>query len=473
MKYKIWVTLSCLIICGCAVGPDYKKPSLPLPETYKEAPKGWKYATPNDECDRGPWWEIFHDPKLNELVQESNVHNQNIAIALHQYEQSKAIVQEAQAAFFPTLSGGGSVIRSQQSSRANVQTTNSKTKAPALTNYIVSLTGSWEPDLWGGVRRNVESATAQKEASLAQLKLVQLSTQALLAIYYFELRGLDVNQQLLNRSVDSLKKILDITKNRYKAGTAGREDVLQAESQLKSMEANAIDNGILRAQYEHAIAVLIGQTPSTFSLTSHPLNATLTSNAPIIPLEFPSDLLERRPDVAQAERLMAAANAQIGVAVAAYFPSLTLSGLYGYNSTILSQLFTSPARFWSIGAQLVETIFDGGLRTAKVAAAKAAYYQNVANYKQVVLTAFQDVEDLLVSLRLLNEEEKVQQEAVNAAQHSLQILMNQYKAGTVATLDVLNAALNADIADRALNAVVYRKMTSTVGLIRALGGGIY
>jgi len=323
---------------------------------------------------------------------------------------------------------------------------------------------SWEPDIWGSVRRNVEATTASAQASAALLAATRLSAQASLAQYYFELRGLDTDQKLLDDTVQEYKKILRYAKNRYASGVDSEADILQAKGQLENAQASAINNGVLRAQYEHAIAVLIGVPPAEFSLAPHPLRAT----PPPIPIEVPSELLERRPDIAQAERLAAEANAQIGVAVAAYYPTLSLTGS---ASTMAKKLFSVPSLSWTLGSQLADTIFDGGLRSATVKAAQAAYCANAASYRQIVLAAFQDVEDNLAALRILAKQSSYQNQAAVDAKKSLQLTLNQYRAGTVDYNSVLLAQVSAFSAEKTAADLIYLRMTTAVGLIKALGGG--
>ncbi len=475
----VWLILT-ISLTACTVGPDYVRPKVSVPQQFKEAAKGWKVANPQENCDRGEWWRVFNDPVLNDLENKLNVANQNIAVAFAQYKQARALVCAARAAYYPTVTSSAGVTKEQLASGPSANTSSTQTSATGTSissgttslnrrPSIVALTleATWEPDLWGSVRRSVEAATAGAQASKDQFALVKLSSQASLAQYYFELRSIDVNQKLLDESVEKYKKLLKITHNRYNAGTASQADILQIKSQLEAQQALAIDNGINRAQYEHAIAVLAGENPSCFTLK--PLYSRVV--VPSIPLEVPSSLLERRPDIAQAERLMAQANAKIGVAVAAYYPTLTLSGIGGYSGSSLSHLFSAPNQFWILAALLSETLFDGGLREANVLFAKAGYEESVATYRQTVLAAFQDVEDNLASLRILDAEAKVQLEATQTAQKSLTITTNEYKAGTVGTLEVLNAEITDLTAEMNLNNVQYRQMTSAVGLIKALGGG--
>ncbi|OJV85741.1 MAG: RND transporter, partial [Gammaproteobacteria bacterium 39-13] len=428
---------------GCTVGPDYQRPSVQIPEQYKEAPVGWKFASPNDECSNEEWWRVFNDSQLDALEVRLEISNQNIKAAFYQYMQARALVTQARAAYFPIISGFGSVTREKSATSSALSSTavsglsagtgSTPTVGAPFTNYHLELDASWAPDIWGSVRRTVEGAVAGAQASAAEVAATRLLAQASLAQFYFELRGLDGDQKVLDDTVKNYQKLLRITQNQYKAGTASRANVLQAQSLLELAEVQAIDNGILRAQYEHAIAVLIGVPPAEFCIDANPIAFT----PPFIPAALPSTLLERRPDIAQAERLVKQANAQIGVAIAAYFPVLTLTETGGYNATKLANLFSKPAQFWSLGAQLADTLFDGGLRSGQVEAACATLHQTVAQYRQTVLTAFQDVEDNLAALRILNEEFNKQKQAVNTATAALDVVLNSYKAGTAAFADVL------------------------------------
>jgi NodT family efflux transporter outer membrane factor (OMF) lipoprotein len=464
-----------LFLVGCTVGPNYKQPKIFVPEHYKEAPAGWKFATPNDTFSMH-WWTVFDDPILDELEGKLNISNQNIALAYAQYMQARAQVTQARSAYYPVVSANASVTREKSAASSNRSESTISGLGPGIqtlsvgkpfTNYHLELDASWAPDIWGAVSRSVESSVANAQASAAQVAAVALLTQASLAQYYFELRGLDGDQRVLNETVNHYKKLLQITTNQYRAGTVSRANVLQTQSQLELAEVQAIDVGILRAQYEHAIATLIGVPPSC--LTISPQNKIL--RPPAIPLEIPCTLLERRPDIAQAERSVASANAKIGVAIAAYFPVLTLTGTGGFNSTSLSTLFSKPAQFWSLGAQLADVIFDGGLRRGQVDEAKAVYCQTVAQYRQTVLAAFQEVEDNLVALRILALEREKQAEAVKTAQKSLDVVLNGYKAGTIPFADVLNAEITLNTAEKGLIDIAYRQMIAAVILIRALGGG--
>ncbi|AVR09198.1 efflux transporter outer membrane subunit [Burkholderia thailandensis] len=450
-----------VLLAGCAVGPDYHRPDAAIPAAYKEAPPGWKVAQPADRADRGPWWSIYDDPQLNALVDKLNASNQTVAQYAAAYRQARALVAQARASYFPTLGLTAS------ESRASSALSSGTTTRTIGNTYNVGLDASWEPDLWGKVSRTVGAQKAGEAAAAADLANARLSAQATLAQTYFQLRAADATQKLLDDTVASYQKSLQLTQNQYAQGVAARSDVIQAQTQLQSAQAAAIDNGIARAQYEHAIATLVGEPASTFSLPPMPL----TAEPPAMPIDVPSAILERRPDVAAAERRAAAANEQIGVAIAAFFPTLTLSASGGFQSSVWSQLFTLPARFWSVGPQLAATLFDAGLRAAQTEAARATYDQDVAAYRAAVLSAFQDVEDNLASQRILEQEIAVQRQAVESARHALDITLNQYKAGTVAYLNVLTAQTTAFSAQQKLSTISGQRMVSSVGLVKALGGG--
>ncbi|MEZ0604964.1 efflux transporter outer membrane subunit [Paraburkholderia sp. IW21] len=455
------------LLAGCAVGPDYKRPAAEIPASYKEAAPGWKVAQPADQQDRGDWWAIYDDPQLNALEDKLNASNQTIAQFAAAYRQARALVGEARAAYFPTVGASAGATRSGSGSSSSGNLTTASSRAGVSNSYNLQLDASWEPDLWGSVTRSVNSQKAGQQGAAADLANARLSAQATLAQTYFSLRALDSAQKLLNDTVAAYQRSLQLTQNQYAAGVAARSDVIQAQTQLQSAQAAAIDNGVQRAQDEHAIAVLVGEPASTFSIPSMPLTAT----PPAVPAQMPSALLERRPDIASAERKAAAANEQIGVAIAAFFPSLTLSATGGFQSSLFSQLLTAPSRFWTLGPQLAATIFDAGLREAKTEAARAAYDQNVATYRQTILAAFQDVEDNLASQRILEQEIVVQQQAVDSARQALAIVTNEYKAGTVGFVNVLTAQTTAFTAEQKLESIAGQRMVSSVGLVKALGGG--
>ncbi len=474
-KKIIWLMLSCML-SACMVGPNYVRPCIDVPARYKEVPKHWKMASPRDTMNRGQWWTVFHDTKLNMLENKVLVSNQNIANAEAQYCQARALLDAARANLYPTLGATVSLARQKQgngstsfvsSTSTGVATTGTSTAANIFTNHSWILDAAWEPDIWGSVRRTIEAGQANADASAAQLAAVQLSMQATLAQTYFQLRALDRDQRILNDTVTEYTQALKLTKNRYHSGVATLSDVVQADTQLDNARAAAINNHIARAQFEHAIAVLLGVAPADFSLSEIPL----TKTPPAIPVSVPSQLLERRPDVANAERLAKAANAQIGIAIAAYFPTVTLTGTASEQQKDYAHWFSFPLINWSIGAQLAETILDGGLRQATTAAARANYQATVATYRQTVLAAFQDVEDNLVSLNYLKRQSVVQNKAAADARLALQLMLNQYKAGTVAYSDVITAQNAAYTAEKAAADVTGQRMVSTVGLIKAMGGG--
>jgi NodT family efflux transporter outer membrane factor (OMF) lipoprotein len=453
-----------LFICSCAVGPNYSKPSAEAPTQWKEA-GDWVVAQPKDAAPKGKWWEAFNDPVLNGLEEQVEVSNQTLAAAEARYRQARAAVQSARAGFFPTLTGSADATRSGGGGNSGFGT--GVGAGNSIGNrYSVSLDARWEIDLWGRIRRLVEAARAGEQASAADLEAAKLSIQAEIATDYFQLRVTDVTRDLLDDTVKAFQSSLDVTQNRYRAGVAGRVDVVQAEAQLLSTQAQAIDLRATRATLEHAIATLVGKAPANFSLAQ----AKLDAHIPDVPAAIPSTLLERRPDIAASERRVAAANAQIGVAEAAYFPALTLSGSGGYASNSLAHLFSAPNRIWSIGADLADTILDFGVRSAAVATARGAYDETVANYRQTVLTAFQDVEDNLASVHWLAEETKVEQEAVRAARESTALTVNQYKAGTVSFLNVVQVQATQLNEERTSVTLLGRRLAATVGLIRAMGG---
>jgi NodT family efflux transporter outer membrane factor (OMF) lipoprotein len=460
-NYKIIIILGAFsLITACSVGPDYVRPTVTVPPVFKEM-SGWKVAQPKDDIIKGPWWEMFNDPQLNALEQQVNISNQNIAAAEAQFRQARALAQEARAAFFPTATAGASLTRSRTSG------TFKNTPGGAYTDYQLPLDLSWELDIWGKIRRSVEAGRASAQASAADLEATRLSTQSQLAQDYFQLCTLDAQKKLLDATVSAYRKFLELTVNQYESGVASQANVLQAETQLKTTEAQAIDVGVQRAQLEHAIAVLIGKPVSLFSIPLTPLAAI----PPIIPVGVPSALLERRPDIAAAERSAAAANAQIGVAKAAYYPTVTLSASGGLESTNPAQWFTWPSRFWAFGPAISETLFDGGLRSAQTDQARAAYDASVATYRQTVLTGFQEVEDNLSALRILEKEARAQDEAVKASRQSVVFTTNQYKVGVASALDVINTQVTDLNNERTVITILGNRMTDSVLLIGALGGG--
>jgi NodT family efflux transporter outer membrane factor (OMF) lipoprotein len=468
-----------LLQTGCVVGPKYTRPSSQTPSAYKELPQegaqaesDWKIARPNDAAIRGKWWEAFKDPQLNELEDKTSSSNQNIAAAAASFLAARSLVRQARSQYFPTISTNPSIVRSRPSPGqfGGLQTGSSSGLGVAVktfTDYSLPFDAGWEPDLWGRVRNTVRANLFAAQASAADMENVRLSQQAELAVDYYQLRAQDSLKQILDSTVIAYQETLDLTQSLYRAGLSSDEAVAQAEAQLRAAQAQDTNLEILRAQYEHAIAVLIGQPASTFSLPSQDLEA----KPPAIPVGVPSELLERRPDIAAAERGVAQANARIGVAKAAYFPNVVLSASGGFGSTSISDWFTWPSRFWSVGTSLAEAIFDAGLRRATVQQFQANYDQIVANYRQTVLIAFQQVEDNLASLRILSQVIDQQDAAVGAAARSLQEATVRYRAGVDPYLNVLVA--QRTLLDNQQSAVTFRmrQMVANVQLIKALGGG--
>jgi NodT family efflux transporter outer membrane factor (OMF) lipoprotein len=469
-------------LMACSVGPDYKLPSSPEPGgSYKEM-GNWKPAQPQDDSIRGKWWEIYHDPELNALEENVNISNQNVLQAEAQFREAAAAVKVARAGLFPTITANPSYNLSQASQNLTSgggQTSSSSSSggtgggakqhvgAKTTEVYNLPLEATYMVDIWGSVRRNIEANTNTAQASFADLENARLSYQATLAQDYFSLRGLDAQEQLLKQTVESYKKAVELTTNRYQSGIASQADVAQANTQLDTTRAQLIDVGVQRAIFEHAIATLIGRPAPVFTLKKAPL----TGAPPKIPVGVPSELLQRRPDIAGAQRRVASANASIGVAVAAYYPSLTLNASTGLESIQLSQLLSGPSFLWSVGPALAQTLFDAGKTHGQVQEAQANYEATVAAYRETVLTAFQQVEDNLSGLRILEDEAGVQDDAVKSAQQSLDISTNLYKAGTQDYLTVITAQTTA-LANQitALN-IRTRRMTTSVLLIEALGGG--
>ena len=436
-------------MASCAIGPNYSRPETATPQAYKEA-GDWIVAQPNDAAPKGKWWEVFNDPVLNALEERVSVSNQTLKAAEARYRQARAAVQVARSGLFPTISLNSGATRSRG----------------AANRYNIELDARWEIDLWGRIRRQVEAARAGEEASAADVENARLSLQAELATNYFQLRATDATLDLLEDTVKAFDASYKVTQNRYNAGVAQRVDVVQAETQLRSTEAQAIDQRVTRAQLENAIAVLVGEMPSTFTLPRAPFKVRI----PEIPPGVPSTLLERRPDIAAAERNMAAANARIGIAEAAYFPALSLTGAIGFASNELRTLFSAPSRFWSVGAGLAGTVLDFGARGGAVTQARAAYEEQVANYRETVLEGFQEVETNLAAAHWLAEESKVQQDAARAARESVALTVNQYKAGTVSYLNVVQVQATQLSEERSTVTILNRRLAATVALIRALGG---
>jgi len=453
-----------LLLSGCAVGPRYSRPSAPVPTDYKETPQNWKPAQTADQTLREKWWEIYQDPQLNALEEKVNISNQSLKAAQAQFEQARATVRYNRADYYPTVTAGVSATRERLSQNRPLAIASSVTTTNDL---VIPVDMSYEPDVWGRVRRTVEAARADAQATLADLESVRLSVRADLAVDYFQARELDAEGQLLDSTVSSYTKQLELTNNRYNGGVASQVDVAQAQTQLETARAQAIDVREQRTQFEHAIAVLIGEPASSFSLPVASLNAT----PPLIPPGLPSELLERRPDIASSERQMVSANARIGIAKAAYFPLFNLGPSAGFESTTIVNWLSSPSAFVSVGASAVVTAFDVGRRRAASDQARAFYDQSVASYRQNVLTAYQEVEDNLAALRLLEEEANTETAAVNAAEHSLALSNNRYKGGVTTYLEVITAQTIALADERTAVQISGRRMVDSVLLIKALGGG--
>ena len=469
-----------LILSGCSVGPKYHPPApQPPAAVYKESPtqfkenEGWTVAQPADSKLRGKWWEIFNDPELNALEEQLNIDNQNIRQFFENFMQARAIVRQARSQYFPTLAVAPSFNRSRTSGKLSTTPVNTSgtgtTPKPQLQSTIYSLPfeASWEPDLWGKVRSTVRQAQSAAQVSAADLENERLTEQASLAEFFFEIRGQDELQKIFNDTVDADRKALELTRTLYETGIDDQISVVEAETTLQSAQAGATNVGIARAQFEHAIAVLVGKAATNFSIPVRPM----TVAPPPIPVGVPSDLIERRPDIAAAERTMAEANALIGIAHAAYFPTLTLSADGGFESSSFTQWLSWPSRFWSVGTSLSETIFDAGLRRATVQQFIATYNADLAGYRQAVLSAFQQVEDALAEVRILSKETQQQQQAVSSAQTFLKLEQGRYETGIDPFADVLIAQTTLLSNQQTLNNLQVQQMTSAVALVEALGGG--
>ena len=461
--FYLAISAALLLISACSVGPDYVRPALETPAAYKETEAAKNSQSVDDVVSRS-WWEIFADPELNSLEQQVEISNQNVAQAEAQFRQARALVQAARAAYFPTVTVGVGITRTATSATSGSSTSRNN---QTFTQHSLPVDVSWELDVWGRIRRTVESSEATAQASAADLEAATLSARAELAQDYFQLRSLDGQKQLLDNTAVAFEKSLELTNNRYRSGIASRGDVLQAETQLKTTQAQAIDVGVQRAQLEHAIALLIGKAPADLTIAETPL----ATQAPTIPTGVPAELLKRRPDVASAERTVASANAQIGVAEAAYYPTVSIDTLGGFESSSASKWLSAMGRFWSAGLSASETVFDGGSRRAQVDQARAVYDADVAAYHQSVLAGFQEVEDNLAAQRILASEAQTQDEAVQAAQQSLAVTTNQYQAGIVSYLNVVVAQTIALTNERTAVDILGRRLNASVLLIKALGGG--
>jgi NodT family efflux transporter outer membrane factor (OMF) lipoprotein len=462
------------------VGPKYHTPTTQVPSSYKEVTPAnekdvanWKAAQPSDDVIRGDWWEVFNDPELNDLEKQVNVSNQSIVSAAASFEAARALVKQARSQLFPTVTTDPSITRERTSANlkqfvvSSGSGGNGSGASAAFTEYSLPFDATWVPDLWGRIRNTIKSNASAAQASAADLSNTRLSMQAEVAVDYFELRSQDALKQLLDSTVDAYKQSLDLTQVLYQTGIDSDETVVQAETQLETTQAQDTNVGILRAQYEHAIAMLVGQPASTFSIPVKPL----ATPPPPIPLGVPSELLERRPDIAASERLVAQANAQIGIAESAYYPTLTLSASGGFQSSAISDWFTWPSRFWSVGPSLAETIFDAGLRRATVQQYRAMYDETVANYRQTTLTAFQQVEDNLSGLRILSQEIDQQNAAIQSSQKYVEIATDRFRDGLDPYLDVITAQTTLLSNQQTMVGLKIQQITASVQLVEALGGG--
>jgi NodT family efflux transporter outer membrane factor (OMF) lipoprotein len=448
-----------LALSGCAIGPDYQRPQLDAPAQFKQL-QGWTQAVPSDALERGEWWQLYEDSELNALVERLNVSNQNLAASEAQYRQARALVRGVRAAFYPNLSSSAGVTRGAQGVSGNGESSVSKT-------YDLGLNAAWELDIWGKLRRSLESSKAGYEASAAELAALKLSLQSELVQNYLQLRVMDEQKRLLDATVSAYERSLKLTENQFNAGIVPKSDVSQALTQLRSTQAQAVDLQWQRAQLEHGIAVLVGVPPSELSIAAR----QNVPDLPQIPVALPSQLLERRPDIAAAERRVIAANAEIGVAKAAWYPDLSISASGGYRGSSFADWIELPNRVWSLGPQLALTLFDGGARSAELERTEAAYDQTVAQYRQSVLDGFREVENYLVQLRVLEQEAQIQGEALEASRESLRLIENQYRAGTVDFNSVVNVQATSLSNERSTLSLLGSRLTASVQLIAALGGG--
>lgn len=458
------------MLAGCAVGPDYERPQIDVGGSFKEA-GDWTPAAPAEAIERGQWWQLFADPQLDALMARIDVSNQNVAAALASYEQSRALVRQQRASLFPTVDLSFGATRTGSGSSRNTVVTGGNVvqsgSSRIRNNYQSRIGTSWEPDVWGRLRRNVENAEAGAQASAADLALARLSAQGELATNYLSLRQADAEIGLLRQTLEGYERALEIANNRYKVGVAPKTDVLSAQTQLYNTQAELEGLNRTRATLEHALAVLVGTVPAQFGLPA----AEWNPQVPQVPVGLPSTLLQRRPDIASAERQMAAANASIGIAKAAWFPTLSLTGSYGSNSQRLSELFDASSVVWSLGASAAQTLLDFGARKAQVAQARAGYQQALANYRQTTLTAFQEVEDNLSAARVLERQYELRQQASAIADENERLILNQYRAGKIAFVEVVTASASALSARRTLSQAALDRQTTAVALIQAIGGG--
>jgi len=460
-------------VAGCSVSPTYQVPTTPAPAQFKEM-QGWVPAAPADALERGPWWTLFNDPVLTELVSQVEVSNQNVAAAVAAYAQARSLVAEQRAALFPSVSLSGSGTRSGTRGGGGTATVDANgniiggdSGGRVANNYRLSIGASWEPDVWGRLRAGVTAANASLQASAADLASARLSAQGELALDYISLRSADAQRELLKNTIAGYERELRITQNRYDAGIIPHSDVYQAETQLATARSDDLTLVSQRAQLEHAIAVLVGKAPAEFALAPAPWNVTV----PEVPVGVPATLLQRRPDIAAAERRVAAANEQIGIARSAYFPDIGLTANYGSAASVVSDLFNASAATWSLGLQAAQTIFDAGAIRARVESARGAYDQSAANYRQTVLTAFADVENQLSATRVLAQQQDLRRQASEAAAKVEEQVTNRYRAGQVSYTDVVTAQVTALNARRNLIQVQADRQTTAIALIQSLGGG--
>nr|WP_319528007.1 efflux transporter outer membrane subunit [Pseudomonas laurentiana] len=463
---RLLATGMCLVmLSACTLSPNYQRPETPAQASFKYA-EGWTQATPSDALARGAWWELYGDSLLNDLVAQLNANNQTVAQYEAQYRQAQALVRSARGSLFPSIDLSAGKTRSSQGTGSSSSSLSNNSSGIRDT-YNTQLGVSWEADLWGKLREGLAANQASAEASLADMAAIRLSLQSELVQNYLQLRVLDEQKRLLEATVEAYQRSLTMTENQYRAGVSGKDAVAQAQTQLKSTQADLIDLVWQRAQLENAIAVLLGKAPSEFALAATERIPAL----PEVPLALPSQLLERRPDIASAERKVMSANASIGVAKAAYFPDLSLSLSGGYSSSSFNDWISLPNRFWSVGPQLAVTLFDGGKRAAEVDRTEAVYDQTVAQYRQTVLDGFREVENYLVQLKVYEDEAQVRNEALASARESLRLTNNQYKAGLIGYLDVVNVQATALSNERSVLTLLQGRLVASVQLIAALGGG--
>jgi len=454
--------LTALLLSACAVGPAYQKPTAPEVSSFKEA-GDWMPAAPADALERGPWWELFADPVLNQLAVRVEVSNQNVAVAVGAYAQARALVREQRAGLFPSASLNGLEARSRSAGDPATGTT-----GRTANNYQVSLGGTWEPDVWGRLSRVADAGSASAQASAADLGAARLSAQGELAVNYFSLRQSDAQAALLTSTIAAYQRALNIIQNRYTAGIAAKTDLLQAQTQLANGQADATGLQRQRAQFEHAIAVLVGDAPGNFALAAI---ADYQPVVPDVPVGVPSTLLQRRPDIAATERRAAAANTQIGIAQSAYYPKITLNASVGSGARGVADLFSAATSVWSLGLSAAQIAFNAGATGARVDGAEAAQAQAVARYRQTVLAAFRDVEDQLSATRVLQIQQALRQQASRSADQLEQQVLNRYRSGQVSYTEVITAQTTALSARRAVVQANADRQTTAVALIQALGGG--